>query len=450
MSASSKTAQALAIGFVAIVLTAVALLSPFATKFAISVALVAAGTGFLAVRGISVEVFGQFATLAMFSTVTFNGFRPGGIPLADGLLIVALASLVVPNILKRGFEVTTGAPLVIFVATVGIAAVLGELFFPSGGSSLIEAGQLFLATAGISALAYRFAQRTGNLDQLILWFVLGCAFSAGLAILEQAGISSLSQQLTGNSSFLFTRRSSGLTTHPNQLGLASAMALPLAFYIRERYRGWQRVAGGASIVALSVGVLASGSRAAILAVALTFGLATIKSIRSNDRSYDAGWTGVTICVGALVIFAVIVWIPSIPDLLFRTIGRVVGDNSTEIANADRSERLATALAEIVDSPIFGAGFVDSAAHSWPVQIFQTTGVIGFIGLVVPHLVRLVSGSDHRIVLPASALAGGALLIVADTLARTIMAPRQLPVGALTAAIGVPLFLVLMSRVRHQR
>jgi iron complex transport system permease protein len=80
----------------------------------------------------------------------------------------------------------------------------------------------------------------------------------------------------------------------------------------------------------------------------------------------------------------------------------------------------------------------------------SVGVIGFIGLVVPHLVRLVAGSDHRVVLPASALAGGALLVIADTLARTIMAPRQLPVGALTAAIGVPLFLVLMSRLRSER
>ena len=79
----------------------------------------------------------------------------------------------------------------------------------------------------------------------------------------------------------------------------------------------------------------------------------------------------------------------------------------------------------------------------------TVGVIGFIGLVVPHLVRIVAGSDHRIVIPASALAGGSLLVIADTLARTIMAPRQLPVGALTAAIGVPLFLILMSRSRNR-
>ena len=75
----------------------------------------------------------------------------------------------------------------------------------------------------------------------------------------------------------------------------------------------------------------------------------------------------------------------------------------------------------------------------------TAGSIGFVGLVTPHLVRLIVGSSHRAVIPAAALAGGALLVVADLLARTIAAPRQLPVGALTALIGVPLFLYLMRR-----
>ncbi len=75
----------------------------------------------------------------------------------------------------------------------------------------------------------------------------------------------------------------------------------------------------------------------------------------------------------------------------------------------------------------------------------TAGSIGFVGLVTPHLVRLVAGSAHRIVIPAAALAGGTLLVVADLLARTIVAPRQLPVGALTALVGVPLFLLLVRR-----
>ena len=75
----------------------------------------------------------------------------------------------------------------------------------------------------------------------------------------------------------------------------------------------------------------------------------------------------------------------------------------------------------------------------------TAGAIGFIGLVVPHLVRLASGNDQRLLLPASALAGGALLMLADTLARSLIAPQQLPVGVLTALIGVPVFLFLLSR-----
>ncbi len=78
----------------------------------------------------------------------------------------------------------------------------------------------------------------------------------------------------------------------------------------------------------------------------------------------------------------------------------------------------------------------------------TAGGIGFIGLVTPHLVRLAAGSNHRIVVPASILLGGTLLTFADTLARIAASPQQLPVGALTALIGVPLFLVLMRRERR--
>lgn len=73
------------------------------------------------------------------------------------------------------------------------------------------------------------------------------------------------------------------------------------------------------------------------------------------------------------------------------------------------------------------------------------GSIGFVGLVVPHLLRLVIGSDHRWLLPASVLGGGTLLLFADTLARTLFAPQQLPVGVLTALLGVPMFLFLLQR-----
>jgi len=75
----------------------------------------------------------------------------------------------------------------------------------------------------------------------------------------------------------------------------------------------------------------------------------------------------------------------------------------------------------------------------------SSGSVGYVGLVVPHLVRLSFGSDNRLVIPASALAGGLFVILADTVARTVIAPRELPVGAVTALVGAPLFIYLLRR-----
>lgn len=76
------------------------------------------------------------------------------------------------------------------------------------------------------------------------------------------------------------------------------------------------------------------------------------------------------------------------------------------------------------------------------------GLIGFIGLVVPHLLRLLVGPDHRILLPASAMAGAALLLLADLLARLLLAPAELPIGIITALLGAPFFLYLLVKGRH--
>ena len=73
-----------------------------------------------------------------------------------------------------------------------------------------------------------------------------------------------------------------------------------------------------------------------------------------------------------------------------------------------------------------------------------SGSVGYVGLVVPHLARLSLGSDNRISIPAAALGGALFVIVADTVARTIIAPRELPVGAITAFIGAPLFIYLIE------
>jgi iron complex transport system permease protein len=80
---------------------------------------------------------------------------------------------------------------------------------------------------------------------------------------------------------------------------------------------------------------------------------------------------------------------------------------------------------------------------------SSAGSIGFVGLIVPHACRFALGSDHRILLPAATLAGGAFLVLADTLARSVLAPQQLPVGVITALIGVPVFLLQLHHVRRK-
>ena len=75
------------------------------------------------------------------------------------------------------------------------------------------------------------------------------------------------------------------------------------------------------------------------------------------------------------------------------------------------------------------------------------GPIGFVGIIVPHLVRLVVGADHRLVLPASTFFGAAFLVGCDAISRTALAPIELPVGIITAIIGGPFFLILLLRKR---
>jgi iron complex transport system permease protein len=76
---------------------------------------------------------------------------------------------------------------------------------------------------------------------------------------------------------------------------------------------------------------------------------------------------------------------------------------------------------------------------------SVSGAIGYVGLLVPHVMRLIFGSDHRILIPATAFGGAIAVVIADTLARTVVAPNELPVGAMTALAGAPLFLYLLRR-----
>ncbi len=96
------------------------------------------------------------------------------------------------------------------------------------------------------------------------------------------------------------------------------------------------------------------------------------------------------------------------------------------------------------SVVVAASLVTAAAVAF-------TGLVGFVGLIVPHTLRTIVGADHRVLVPASALGGASFLVLADTLARTVLAPVEIPVGVITTLIGGPLFLVLfLRRLREER
>jgi iron complex transport system permease protein len=112
----------------------------------------------------------------------------------------------------------------------------------------------------------------------------------------------------------------------------------------------------------------------------------------------------------------------------------------------RGEQVAAALGANVTLLRYGIYFLASLLTATAVTL---AGSIGFVGLVVPHLLRLLGSTDHRRLLPDAVLLGGSLLVIADTLARTVVAPTQLPVGVLTALLGVPVFLFLLTRAARR-
>ncbi len=78
-----------------------------------------------------------------------------------------------------------------------------------------------------------------------------------------------------------------------------------------------------------------------------------------------------------------------------------------------------------------------------------SGLVGFVGLIIPHIVRLVVGPDHRLLLPASVLSGAIFLVLADLLARLVLAPSEIPLGVVTALIGAPFFIYLLRRAKKE-
>ncbi len=231
------------------------------------------------------------------------------------------------------------------------------------------------------------------------------------------------------------------------------------------------LSGGAAVGALLAmltgmgALLISGSAfaGAMLATLLVFGLAHGTGSWTASRLL---LTGVVVAAGwGAVITLMLALTPSykLPSMLYWLMGDV------SYARTPWPALLVLIFAVIAVMPlarnlnVLARGTMQAAALGvsvrpleWTIYLLAslltatavtTAGSIGFVGLIVPHMLRLVLGNDQRIILPASALAGGTLLVLADTLARTVIAPEQLPVGVITALLGVPTFLYLLHRSR---
>lgn len=229
------------------------------------------------------------------------------------------------------------------------------------------------------------------------------------------------------------------------------------------------ISGGASVGALAamlaglplIFVDGGAFAGALAATLLVFALARGEGSWTHTRLL---LTGVIVASGCGAVVALILTLApenTLRGMLFWLMGDLANAGSPWPALFVLGVSLVAALPFSRDLNLLARGELTARALGVPVAGLRigiyvlaslataaavtTAGSVGFVGLIVPHLVRLALGNDQRVLLPAAAAAGGALLTLADTLARTLVAPQQLPVGVLTALIGVPVFLYLLSR-----
>lgn len=193
------------------------------------------------------------------------------------------------------------------------------------------------------------------------------------------------------------------------------------------------VAGGSRGLLLDNSLLLAGVVVnAFFSAAILFALSIVNSMELHSISFwlmgdlsGAAWKEIAVAAACLLICFVILYAQA------RKLNLMV-----------QGEEIALQLGVQVQKTKYILLIVTSLITSVAVSL---AGIIGFVGIMVPHMMRLVFGSDHRLLLPGAALFGASFLVVADTLARIILAPAELPVGVITALCGAPYFIFLMRR-----
>ena len=331
---------------------------------------------------------------------------------------------------RRRAVIIVGAMLAFAVATLLFAGMTGSIAVPladipdalrqlaagrpdSLSASLIElrAGRALVAfvTGGALALAGLMMQallRNPLADPYVLGVSAGSAVGALLAMLLMA---------------------SALMVDAAALLGAIGVALLLYLLARRDMRGGQAAEGGASLLLLT-GVIVSALCTSLITLML--------SIAPEGRLRSMVFWLIGDLAGAPL--RLVPWLVLLGALLFAM--KSARAMNVVALHAEAAVTLGVRVGALRKGLFFVSALLTASAVT-------SAGAIGFVGLIVPHACRFAFGPDHRVLIPATALSGGAFLVLCDTLARTIIAPQQLPVGAITAMIGAPVFLYQLHRLR---
>ncbi len=212
------------------------------------------------------------------------------------------------------------------------------------------------------------------------------------------------------------------------LGGAVAVSMLLYLLARRDLRGGMAAEGGTSTLLLTGVILSS---ACMALVTLMLSLAPEGRLRNMVFWMIGDLSGAPVRLGS--------WLVLGAALLYAL--RSARAMNVVALHAESAATLGIRVGRLRKGLFLVSGVLTASAVT-------SAGSIGFVGLIVPHACRYAFGPDHRVLVPAALLAGGSFLVLCDTLARTVIAPQQLPVGAITAIIGAPVFLYQLHRLRR--
>jgi iron complex transport system permease protein len=336
---------------------------------------------------------------------TSSPLRRRALVIVGALLLAALASLIVSgmtgSIAVAPGELPDALAQVLRGRPESLAASLLQLRAGRALVAFVTGGALALAGLMMQALL-----RNPLADPYVLGISAGASVGALFALLMMCA---------------------ALTVDLAALAGALGVALVLYLLARRDMRGGTASEGGTSMLLLTGTILLS---ACMAVVTLMLSIAPEGTLRSMVFWMIGDLSGAPVRIAP--------WIVLVVALAYAL------RNARAMNVVALHAEAAVTLGIRVDALRKGLFFVSALLTASAVT---SAGAIGFVGLIVPHACRFAFGPDHRVLIPSATLLGGSMLVLCDTVARTIVAPIQLPVGAITALIGAPIFLYQLHRLR---